>query len=58
MTGDGPRFSKPIAKPTAKPETEETDLALVFRAWPHLPKPIKAGILAMVLAAGSERADG
>ncbi|KPJ72400.1 MAG: hypothetical protein AMS14_07810 [Planctomycetes bacterium DG_20] len=50
MTGDGPRFSKPIDKPTAKPVVEDADLALVFQAWPRLPAPVKAGILAMIRA--------
>jgi hypothetical protein len=54
MTGNGPSFSKPIAKPTAKPAAEDADLALVFQAWPGLPKPIKAGILAMVRVAAKQ----
>ena len=30
------------------------DLALVVKAWDHLPEPIKAGIMAMVKSAGGK----
>jgi hypothetical protein len=50
MTGNGPGFSKPIAKPTAKSGAENADLALVCHAWSGLPGAIKAGIMAMVRA--------
>jgi hypothetical protein len=32
----------------------DTDLAAVIRAWPSLPEAIRAGILAMVRAAGRQ----
>jgi hypothetical protein len=35
-------------------ERESTDLAAIVRAWPNLPEAIKAGILAMIRAAGDE----
>ncbi|MCP4712794.1 MAG: hypothetical protein GY869_29555 [Planctomycetes bacterium] len=31
------------------------DLAGLIEAWPNLPEPVKAGILAMVDAAGSHK---
>ena len=35
---------------------QPSDLAAVVAAWPALPKPIKAGILAMVKAAAGSKA--
>jgi len=45
------RLSHPL--PTGAPETPP-DLALVVVAWPTLPEPIRAGILAMVKAASGK----
>jgi hypothetical protein len=48
----------PIRSPTATQNATrdcvvaDADLAAVVSAWPELPQPIKAGILAMVKAAG------
>src|SRR5271166_6587760 len=37
--------------------TDDPDLAAIVDAWPDLPEAIKAGILAMVLAASGSRPD-
>jgi len=34
-----------------KPRITDPDLARVIDAWPHLPEPVKAGIVAMIQAA-------
>ena len=39
------------ALPAPKPECDP-DLAMIVAVWPALPKPVRAGILAMVEAAG------
>ena len=44
-------IEKPRAAPGAAVVTANPDLAAVLSAWPNLPDPIKAGILAMVKAA-------
>lgn len=49
VAGDG----APKASPTlCPPMPADADLAALARAWPTLPEPIKAGILALVKAAG------
>jgi len=37
-------------------ERETPDLAAVIRAWPTLPEPVKAGIVAMVRASAGDSA--
>jgi hypothetical protein len=51
-------YKTPSATPTSNPDTSTTnpagfepDLAALIAAWPDLPKPIRAGIVAMVKAA-------
>ena len=43
--------------PETGPDTAEMpdDLAVVVAAWPDLPEPIRAGILAMVKSMGAQR---
>ena len=46
-------YGQPDTTPSSSPSSQEQndpDLALVIDAWPNLPEPIKAGILAMVKA--------
>jgi hypothetical protein len=38
--------------PASRPSTIDPTLAALIAAWPTLPDPIRAGILAMVRAAG------
>ncbi len=48
-----PVDTTPAPIPTLPPATPtDPDLAAVVRAWPDLPVPLRAGILAMVLATG------
>jgi hypothetical protein len=44
-----------LAAVETKPEALDADLAAVVKAWPMLPAAVKAGILAMVKAAGGEQ---
>jgi hypothetical protein len=48
------RIKEPL--PRSRPDTVPLapDLAAVVSAWPTLPEPIRAGILAMVRAASGE----
>jgi hypothetical protein len=55
-------MSAPIRPRTAtkdatKPDPVPGDLAAVVAAWPTLPEPIRAAILAMVKAAAGTRPD-
>jgi hypothetical protein len=42
--------ANPLAETLALFESQSPDLADVVKAWPKLPEPVKAGILAMVKA--------
>jgi len=43
------------APPTPAADAGEDDLAMIIRAWPHLPPVVKAGIVAMVRSAQTQR---
>lgn len=45
-----PRLISPTAPPLRK--SLDTDLSAVVEAWPSVPESLKAGIVAMVRAAG------
>jgi len=49
--GDGRRSDKQNDKQNDKRASADANLAEIVRAWPTLPEPLKAGILAMVGAA-------
>jgi hypothetical protein len=49
---DNPALLEPGGAESGAPATADPDLALLIAAWPKLPEPIRAGILAMIWAAG------
>ena len=49
-TSGGAECGAPDA-PNAPQDPQDPDLVLVVERWPDLPKPVKAGIVAMVQAA-------
>ncbi len=57
----GPNLRPTVASvsPHLPPDTRQIDpdLAAIVAAWPTLPEPIKAGIVAMVKASGDGSAD-
>lgn len=40
-----------MCPPMVSPAPEDADLALILAAWPEMPEPVKAGIVALVKAA-------
>jgi len=59
LTSSGLRISRPPLAHPVPTDTRPTlppDLAAVIDAWPNLPEPIRAGILAMVKAASGREA--
>ena len=53
-TGDERSFDKPDDKQDDKRTARDPALATVIDAWPHLPDALRAGIMAMVKAAGDQ----
>jgi hypothetical protein len=47
---DAPRAPEPVAD-DRPPTAGDSDLRRVVEAWPTLPEPVKAGILAMIAVA-------
>ena len=47
------KTSKPLAQTLARGANLDPDLAQVLEAWPTLPEALRAGIVAMVKAAGN-----
>lgn len=42
-----------LRTPPTTPPTDDPDLAAIMAAWPSLPAPVRAGILAMIRVAGA-----
>lgn len=55
-SGNNPAGSDPRTAPATHPPTPaDPDLAAVIAAWPDLPPAVRAGVVAMVRAAGGVR---
>ena len=46
--------ASPSSFPSTRPQESDPDLLTLAKAWPHLPEPLRAGIVAMVRAARGE----